>query len=191
MATNNSINAPFPIPATDGGTGVTSPTAHGIVLAHGASAMTSLVLAAGQVAIGTTAGDPAPAALTAGSGISITSATGSITIASTGGPAFVDQTGAAVTMADNTAYSANNAGLVTLTIPATSAFGTTYTVCGQGAGGWKLQANTGQVVNFGNAPTTTAGSLASTNRYDAVSIYCSVADTTFNVMHVQGNLTVA
>lgn len=61
-------------------------TAHGIMLAQGAGATPNyLVLGAGKVAIGTTSSDPSGATLTQGSNITITSASGSITIAGSAG----------------------------------------------------------------------------------------------------------
>ncbi len=104
---------------------------------------------------------------------------------------WTDQTTTPVSMVARNAYSANNVGLVTLNVPATAAVGDEFQVQGQGAGGWLIRMNTGQVCNFGSSPTTSAGSLASTNRYDAVKIVCVVADTTFNVEFAVGNLTVA
>ena len=85
MAIQNAINAnaSTPISPTIGGTGVSNPTAHGILIGEGSSAATSLVLSAGQIPIGTTSSDPAGATLTAGTGISISSATGAITITNT------------------------------------------------------------------------------------------------------------
>jgi hypothetical protein len=59
-------------------------TAHGVLIGEGASPLTSIVLGAGQVLIGTTASDPAAATLTQGQNIGITSASGAITIAFTG-----------------------------------------------------------------------------------------------------------
>ncbi len=193
MATNNQVNAPFPLSATQGGLGVASPTAHGILVAEGASAATPIVLAAGQVLIGTTASDPSAASLTPGSGISITSVTGSITIASSGVGSLVwlDLPGASVTAALNTGYIISDASQATVTIPATIAEGSVIGVAGKGAAGWILQANTGQIVHFGNSATTSAGSLTSTNLYDNVVILCITANTTFVVLSAVGNLTVA
>ena len=86
MATNNAINAPLPLAATQGGTGLVSPTAHSLLVAEGASAFTALGSATnGQLPIGSTGADPVLATLTQGSGISITNAAGSITIAASGG----------------------------------------------------------------------------------------------------------
>ena len=59
-------------------------TAHGVLIGEGASALTSIVLGAGQLLIGTTASNPAAATLTQGQNIGITSASGAITIGVTG-----------------------------------------------------------------------------------------------------------
>lgn len=108
------------------------------------------------------------------------------------GLSWVDQTSSSVTVATNTGYTINNgASLVTLTIPATAPVGFYFQVAGSSSGGWLVQANTGQIVNVGSSPTTTAGSVASTNRYDNISIVCVVADTTFVVTSGVGNFTVA
>jgi hypothetical protein len=193
MATNNVVNAPFPLSATQGGLGVASPTAHGILIGEGASSVTSLVLGAGQLPIGTTAGDPSAAALTAGTNISISSVSGSITINATGAASFswVDVSGTSQAMAVNTGYIADNAGLVTLTLPTTAAQGTVIGVAGNGAGGWTVAQNASQNIKFGNQTTTTGvgGSLASTNRYDQLELLCTVANTTWVVRSAVGNIT--
>jgi hypothetical protein len=188
--TNNAVNAPFPLSATQGGLGVASPTAHGILVGGGSSAVTPIVLGAGQILIGTTASDPAGALLTAGANISITSGTGSIIVASTVGT-WVDQTTTSVTMAVNTNYVADNAGLVTLTLPSTAALGSEFIVVGKGAGGWKIAQAASQTINFGNVVTTsgTGGSLASTNAFDTVRIVCITANTGFAVVSSVGNIT--
>ncbi len=102
----------------------------------------------------------------------------------------VDQSTTPQTIAINTAYVANSGSLITFNIPATVAQGSTFEIDGYGAGGWLLQCNTGQVINLGSSPTTSAGSLASTNRYDGVKIRCTVANTTFVALSAVGNLTV-
>lgn len=66
--------------STYGGTGVSIPTAHGIMVAEGASAMTPIVLGAGQVLIGTTASDPVAGAIGSGSGILVGNSSGSISV---------------------------------------------------------------------------------------------------------------
>jgi hypothetical protein len=151
----------------------------------------SATMTDGQVIIGSTGATPTAATLTAGTNMSIVNAAGSITLNAGSGTTWNDQTTTPVTLVKNNGYSANNAGLVTLNMPATAAVGDEFTIQGQGAGGWLLRMNTGQTANFGASPTTVAGSLASTNRYDSVKLVCTVADTTFNVLFAVGNLTVA
>lgn len=87
MTLQNSINANSltPLSVTQGGTGVSSPTNHGVLVAKGASALTTIVLTDGQLLIGSTGNDPVAASLTAGSGITITPGAGSISISASGG----------------------------------------------------------------------------------------------------------
>lgn len=74
-------------------------------------------------------------------------------------------------MTSNNGYFANNAGLVTLTLPATAVFGDYLSIVGLGAGGWKIAANTGQSVRVGaNASTVTTGTVSSGNRYDSIDL---------------------
>jgi len=70
----------------DGGTGVSTLTDGGILLGSGAAAITATAQPTnGQVLIGRTGSDPALNTLTAGANITITNASGVITIASTAG----------------------------------------------------------------------------------------------------------
>jgi len=193
MATNNSVNAPFPLSATQGGLGAASLTAHGVLVAEGSSPATSIVLAAGDVLIGTTSGDPVAATLTAGTNINITSASGSITIATTGFASFAvtDVSGTSQTAATNSGYIADNAALCTITLPTTIAVGGLIKIIGKGAGGWLIAQSTGQTINFGNVVTTSGagGSLASTNAHDCIELMCTTANTGFTVLSCQGNIT--
>lgn len=180
---------------TEGGTGVSNPTEHGIAVAEGASDFTFLTLTNGQLLIGSTGNDPVPAALTAGVGIAITNSAGSITIDATGPASFVweEVTGTSQSMVSNTGYIANNVALVTLTLPTLSAVGDLLEVVGKGAGGWLIAQNAGQTIHLGNTSTTTGagGSLASTDRRDAIYLVCTAANTEWTVgCGPQGNITV-
>lgn len=188
-----SLDISAPVPTAYGGTGVISPTAHGIMIAEGASAMTPIVLTAGQVLIGTTASDPAGATLTAGAGISISSASGSITIATTeasgGGYVWNDITAGSATLAAGNAYLADKSTLTTFTLPATAAVGDSFVIMGKGTGGWTLVENASQVIHFGTITTTsTTGSLSSTNTRDTIQFVCTTANTDFTVMSSIGNI---
>jgi hypothetical protein len=96
-------------------------------------------------------------------------------------------------MAVNTGYTSNNAGLCTLTMPATAAVGDTLVVTGLGAGGWLIAQNASQLVHVGSSVTTTGtgGSIASTNAFDAITFTCVVANTTWITRSEVGNLTIA
>jgi hypothetical protein len=91
-------------------------------------------------------------------------------------------TGTTQAAAINNGYIANNAGVVTITLPATAAIGSIVAVHGLGAGGWTLAANTGQTIQFGNLASSSGGSFSSTNQYDVVWVICMVANTTWSVM---------
>lgn len=179
-----------------GGTGSTSFNTTGVVISGATSttALSSITLVAGQLAIGSSAGNPAAATISAGTGITVTNGNNSITIAASGGGlTWTDVTGTTQDLAVNNGYLADNSGLVTLTLPVTAAFGTVISVGGFGSGGWKIAQNSGQTIQFGSAASTTSGAtgfLASTNRYDCVQILCVTANTVWLVLHSVGNLTI-
>lgn len=159
-------------------------TANSAVLTTNGSGVPALTgsMTNGQLLIGSTGNRPVLANLSAGSGISINNTAGNITISSTGsGTGFTLVTGTSQAMVADGGYVTNNAGLVTLTLPTTAAFGTSITVVGFGAGGWKIAQNASQQIIIGGALTTSgvAGSVASTNRYDSLDLVCVVADTTW------------
>lgn len=131
------------------------------------------------------------ATITAGSNITVTPGANTITIAATGNISWTEVTGTSQSAAVNNGYIANNAGLVTITLPASFAVGDTIRISGLGAGGWSLVANTGDIINFGSSPTSAGGSLSSTNRYDAVEILGVATNSTWVVLSSIGNLTVA
>ena len=59
-------------------------TAHGILIGEGGTPLTSIVLGAGQILIGTTSGDPLAAAINSGQNILVGNSSGAITIGFTG-----------------------------------------------------------------------------------------------------------
>ena len=177
----------------NGGTGAATFTAHSILLGQGTGAVTALGAATnGQIPIGSTGADPVLAAISAGSGITVTNGAGTISIASNGAQTWTDVTGTSAAMAIDNGYISDNAGLVTLTLPASPVVGSMIRVTGKGAGGWKIAQNAGQLINFGVSTTTTGagGSLASTNTFDSVTLVCITGTTTWNVISSIGNITI-
>lgn len=139
----------------------------------------------GQIMIGSTGASPAPATLTAGPGISIANGANSITISGTGsGIGWTEVPGTSQAMTADNGYVANNGGLVTLTLPVTAAFGTAINVMGKGAGGWIIAQNGGQNIQIGSVSSSVGagGSVASTNRFDSISLICTTADTTWSIL---------
>lgn len=162
-----------------GGTGVTSTTAYAVLCG------------------GTTSTNPLQSIAGVGSSGQVLTSNGAGALptfqaASAGVFPWTDVTGTSQAMAINNGYIADNAGLVTLTLPATAAVGSTIKITGKGAGGWTMAQNSGQLVNFGTSTTTTGtgGSLSSTNTFDSLEIVCITTNTTWNVQYAQGNLTV-
>ena len=198
MATNNAINLSAAGVVTYNGTGTftgSSLTANALLYGGASNAISSLALTNGQLAIGSTGAAPSAATLTAGTGISITNGAGSITIAATGaGFTWNDITGTSASMAVENGYLADNAGLVTLTLPATAPQFSSISVAGHGAGGWKIAQNASQQIIFGSTATTagTGGSLASTNANDALELLAVVggSSTIWMVLNSVGNITV-
>lgn len=173
-----------PIPADAGGSGVVSPTAKALLIGQGASPFTSLALTNGQLAIGSTGADPVAANLSAGPGISIANGAGTITISGTGsGIGWTEVTGTTQAMTADSGYIANNAALVTFTLPATAAVGTALSIIGKGAGGWLIAQNASQIIQVGSVGSTAGvgGSVASTNRYDSINLICTTANTVWTV----------
>lgn len=197
MATNNAINLNAAgLARYDGAgtfTGVTT-TTNAVLIGAASNGISSLALTNGQLAIGSTGSSPSAATLTAGTGVSITNGAGSITInASGGGMTWTVVTGTSQSAAVNNGYIANNAGLVTVTLPATSAVGDIVAVTGiNNATGWKVGQNAGNTIFFGSTSTTpgTGGSLASTATRDVVYLVCMTANATWNVVTSIGNITV-
>jgi hypothetical protein len=167
--------------AVSGLTGANSATL--VTNSSGVPAMTSS-MTNGQVLIGSTSGTPTPATLTAGPGVSIANGPASITISGTGsGIGWTEVTGTSQAAAADSGYVTNNAGLVTVTLPATAAFGTALSIIGKGAGGWSLAQNSGQNIQVGSVSSTVGagGSVASTNRFDSIDLLCTTANTTWTV----------
>ena len=105
---------------------------------------------------------------------------------------WTEVTGTSQAAAVNNGYICNNAGLVTVTLPATAALGQIVHLVGKGAGLWRMTANTGQTINFGSSASSSAGTITATNQFDALQVMCTVANTTWTCTGVaQGNLTVA
>jgi hypothetical protein len=132
----------------------------------------------GQIIIGSTAGTPAPATLTAGANVSITNGSNSITISAsaTGLGGWEEVSSAYKVMVSNTGYVINYGFTCTLELPATPSFGDLITIVGtDSAGLWKiLQTHAGDQIIIGNTATTVGvtGFVQSIHGRDTISLIC-------------------
>jgi hypothetical protein len=83
------------------------------------------------------------------------------------------------TVQANTKYIPTNVALTSFQLPDTCAVGEVVEIVGQGAGGWSMLAGTGQTIKFRASSAST--SIASAERYDAISVTCVTANTTWVV----------
>jgi len=151
----------------------------------GTPVLTALA-ADGQLIVGSTAGVPAAATLTPGTGISIANGSNTITISATGGGfGIATIAGTTQTAAVNTMYIALNAGQTTLTLPATYSVGDSVLLVGSTAntGGWIIQAEAGDTVRVNNSTTSAGGTVTSSAvAGQTIELVADVADTSWVMM---------
>jgi hypothetical protein len=149
----------------------------------------------GQLLIGSsTSPNIGAATLTAGTGISITNGHNSITINAVGeGVTWSVVTGASQSMASNHGYIANNAGTINFSLPGTSSIGDIISITGiNNATGWQITQALGQQIFYGKSSTTSGagGSLTSSATRDTITMVCTAANTTWQIISSIGNITV-
>lgn len=170
------------------------PTARSVLTTTAAGVPALTTINNGQIIIGSNAGSPTAANITAGVGISITNGANSITIATTGG-AFTwnDATTATVTLAVENGYVTDRAGGVTYTLPATAVLGDEIAIVGK-LGAWTVAQNANQQILLGSSSSTigVGGSLASTNVGDCIDMVCITAgaSSVYRIRSSVGNITV-
>lgn len=129
--------------------------------------------------VGITNSNPVP--------VTINSSTGQLGVGTNSIVAWNNVTGTSATMVAGQGYVANNAALVTLTLPSSSAIGDTFKIITKGAGFCRIAQNASQTIRYGGATTTSGvgGSLTSTVIGDCLEIV-STADDEFYVTNSQG-----
>jgi len=175
--------------------GLTAANSASLVSTSAGVPVWSSTMTNGQVIIGSTGATPTAASLTAGAGIAITNAAGSITIAASGGivTTWTDVTGATQALAVNNGYFTDRGAGVTYTLPATAALGDLIIIDGK-LGLTTIAQNAGQSIRFSSAITTVGvtGSAVGTNLGDCVSLRCSTAgaSTVWIAENFNGNWTI-
>ena len=98
--------------------------------------------------------------------------------------------GASQNLATNVGYICNAGGALSLALPATSAVGKQISVTLAGSTSWKITQAAGQQIQIGSN-TTTAGAtgyISSNLIGDTVTMICKVANTTWQVINMVGNI---
>lgn len=97
-----------------------------------------------------------------------------------------------VSLTAGNGYISSSATRITYNLPVTTSIGDIFWISGKGTGGWQVAQNSGQTIHFLSNDTTTgvAGEVESTGQYDVIKLLCITADTDFNVIDSQGNITV-
>lgn len=104
---------------------------------------------------------------------------------------WTEVTGTSQAMAVENGYIANNASLVTLTLPSTAAIGETVKIFGKGAGLFKIAQNASQTMHFLSSDTTTGtgGDITAEDQYGRLVITCITANTDW-IVEGTGNFVV-
>lgn len=130
-----------------------------------------------------------------GSNVSTTASGSTVTINATSAftPLTYTVESAPTSMAVNQGYVSNGSlGALTFTLPPTATVGQVVSVVGISTQGWTIVQGVGQTIHMNSSSTTTgiSGSLASTARYNAVTLICTTANTDWTVISSEGVLTV-
>lgn len=101
-------------------------------------------------------------------------------------------TSTSITVAPNHQYTANNAGLVTLTLATSFLAGECVLINGKGAGLYRIGQQSGQQIYFGSLSTTSGvtGYIDAVQRYSSILIKCITDGTEFVVLSSSGNFDV-
>lgn len=163
------------------GTGLATATFSSVLVAGSTGTpVWSSTMTNGQVIIGSTGGTPVAGTLTAGSGISITNSTGSITIsASSGELVWAANSNTSISAAIGNGYILTHSGATTVTLPTTFAVGSVIGIVGTSSS-WTMNIGAAtNIIAFGNTYST---SFASANNTDSIMLVATVANTTWAIL---------
>lgn len=188
-------SASITISATGGSSIIGTPTENGLAIGQGADTTLSWTDAPidGQLLIGSTGSAPTLSTLTAGSGITITNGSGSISISSNAaGISWVDATDSSISMDTNRGYITNRGGGVTYSLPSTASLGDILHVVGKN-GDWSITQATGQIIYMGTSSSTlgSGGSISSSHEGDCVTLRCITPGslTSWRIVNSIGNVS--
>ena len=166
---------------TEGGTGVSTLTSHGVLMGNGAGDIQATAEPAnGQLLIGKTGDFPQLATLTDGTGITITEGAGTITIdAKGGGLSWTTKSGNDNFVSNNGYIAIAPGGALVFTLPSVSSVGAVIGITLAGATSFGIAQAASQTVRVGSQVTAAgAGTkVVSTAQGDTLLLLCIVAGT--------------
>ncbi|MGV8123082.1 MAG: hypothetical protein AB2L14_25245 [Candidatus Xenobiia bacterium LiM19] len=99
-----------------------------------------------------------------------------------------NEVSSATQMVSGNGYLTNNVSRVTLTLPATATVGQKVGVQGKGAGGWKIQANSGQVIHLEALETIAGGYVNSSHYKVSCTLLCITENTDWAIFAPTGKI---
>ena len=182
------------VDVTNGGTGVSDPTDHSLLVGSGAGAMTELGVATdGELVIGSTGADPVLGNITsAGGTITVTNGAGTINVETVGSSMAWSVVGASTPLVVSQGFICTTGAALSFSLPAASSVGDMVALALDGSTSWTITQGVGQQIRTGGQETTAGagGSIASTLAGDTIFLVCVTANLRWIVTSVVGNLTV-
>lgn len=191
MPTNNALNITASgIVKYDGAGTFTAVTVtnHAMLVGAASNGITSQLLTNGQLMIGNTGNDPSAATLTAGTGVTISNAAGTITLNATGGGVSWSDTSGVATMVSNNGYFVTAAA--TPTLPAAPANGDTISFVVLTAALCTITGNAGQKINLAGSLSAAAGTCATSTAGFTIRLTYRATATTWWATDAVGSWTI-
>lgn len=131
--------------------------------------------------------------LAGSTGVTVTGSGSTITITGSGtggGLTWREETGTSANFATDEGVFANNAGTVTLTLPAAPSVGDTFAAYQEGVGKVRVQTQGADIIKFGTTSSAAGGYIESLNEGDCVTVV-AIDATRFRVINSVGSWTVS
>jgi len=185
-----SVNLTGVIDVANGGTGVATLTAHGVLIGEGTSDVVATAAGTnGQVLLGSTGADPAFGTLTTTTGVAFTTGAGSLAVNVATGGYKINIASTGTTAVIQNGYTVTQAAQTSFALPTTAAVGDRFFIASAtgNTNGWIITQAANQKIWAGASTTTTGvtGTLAGAI-HTSVELMCEIANLEFIVVGGSG-----